>query len=409
MLRNTQLPNFAIRELVIAVRDHLNWHELLNVIAGLPDEFTKETLYLELKAVALGKTGDINGSIGILEQLRERGGEAPTSLGTLGSLYRAYSRAARTNKATRRYLSKAIVCYREGMTLDLNGYYCSYKLLLSLLIRGRTSDLREAKNCVDHTETACNRAMGLDSVDEWLLPTQLVIAFYRKKTSLARQLLDKIIDSDWPDWKRIGLLVDLKTVLGIAPESTLEELDKKHNRKKWELIDMCKELQRDLPVKQSQLVKDFLPKLLQKGISYKKVKSVEARKAIEGEIVVSITKSGEETTNRAGANDVVARNRTQAGEEYIINMDTFQDRYFVNEEPDELWRVFEPQGKVKALEVTQEVMAFLGVGSLFFIEAPWQADQYCEENDYLVSPLPELKEVYRIGKAEFDETYGVDE
>ncbi len=404
-----RLPHFAIKELVIAVRDHLNWHELLEVIARLPENLISDTFYLDMKAVALGKTGNIDEAIGLLEQLRDKNGETPVRLGTLGSWYRAYSRSARTSKFRRTYLSKAISSYRRGMELDLNGYYCSYKLLISLLIRKRTSDIREARSCATHTEAACQRAVVLGSLDEWLLPTQLVMAFYRKNAAQASQLLDKILDSGWADWKLIGLLVDLKTVLDLPPESTLVELDKIPNKKKRELIDLCKELQRDLPVKQSKLVKEFLPKLEQLGGTYKKIKPVQARKAVEGEIVVSITESGEETTNRAGVNDVVARNGTKAGEEYIVNMDTFLDRYFVNDEPDGTWKTYKPKGKVKALEVTQEVIAFLGVGSLFFIEAPWQADQYCEENDYLVSPYPELKEVYRIGNSEFKETYGLDE
>lgn len=172
---------------------------------------------------------------------------------------------------------------------------------------------------------------------------------------------------------------------------------------------MRKELQRDSPGTQETLVRVFLPKLKKVGAIYRKIKPIQARKAQAGEVITSVTQSGEETTNRAGGNDVVARNSTDAKELYIITIDKFRQRYEGADEPGEDWKDYLPLGKVKALEVNQEVMSLLNIGSVFLIEAPWEADQYCEEGDYLVSPLPDLEEVYRIGRAEFDQTYQQEE
>lgn len=399
------LPDYALKDLVMAVRDWLNWHEVNSLIERLPDSLQHDAFYLELNALATVKSGTledkING-IGLLEQVIERDGKTPDRLGSLGSRYRSLASLSPRN-TKRKYLDKAILKYRDGMELDLNGYYCSHKLMLTLLQRGLSKDKKEARSCAEHTERACRRAELLGSNDEWLQPTQLIMAFYYEDTRLANDLMEQMLASDWANWKRIGLLSDLKSLLGLQIDSelTAEEEDEK----KQELIDLCRDLQSFLPVSQNRLLSRFKPRLEQDGSEFKKSQGVKARLAIEGETIISVTDAGEETSNRAGANDVVVENDTKAKEQYIVEMDIFMDRYDVDTTLSEQWQAYSPKGKILGLEVSHEVTALLDVGDQFFIEAPWKSDQYCEEGDYLVSPLPDLSEVYRIGRAEFEQTY----
>lgn len=57
------------------------------------------------------------------------------------------------------------------------------------------------------------------------------------------------------------------------------------------------------------------------------------------------------------------------------------------------------------IEISRELTRVLGVGVEFFFKAPWGSDQLAREGDVFVSPWPDLDEVYRIARKEFDETY----
>lgn len=170
---------------------------------------------------------------------------------------------------------------------------------------------------------------------------------------------------------------------------------------------MIEKIQSVLPVKQSWLMENLLPRIEEERI-YRKHKPVEARIAVEGEVITTVTESGEETTNRAGTNDVVVQNPTEAKEQYIVGFEQFKDRYLVAIPLGEKRQTYLPKGKVKAIEVTREITLFLGLGNQFSIEAPWGSGQYCEEGDFLVSPFPKMNEIYRIGCSEFKETYQID-
>ena len=58
-----------------------------------------------------------------------------------------------------------------------------------------------------------------------------------------------------------------------------------------------------------------------------------------------------------------------------------------------------------AFEISRELTDKFNVGEAFYIIAPWGSEQLAREGDKFVSPLPDLDEVYRIARKEFDETY----
>ena len=95
----------------------------------------------------------------------------------------------------------------------------------------------------------------------------------------------------------------------------------------------------------------------------------------------------------------------QSGE-YLIGREKFNARYTAGDSVDATWTAYTPIGEIRAAEITHELTSLLDVGEEFYIMAPWNSEQFAQEGDYLVAPLPDLGEIYRIGRAEFEQTYG---
>ena len=391
-----QLPTYAITELVEAVRDNLNWDELLGLLNRLPDKLLGEPFFLEQKAIGSGRKGKLNDAIALLEQIRDKYGETPERLGMIGSRYRELARTEKQKGRKSQLLAKAIRNFKRGKALDLNDYYCSYKLLVTLLERNRPGDREEALECANHVFAACNRIRELDLVDEWVEPSLLVHAFATGDVSSARELGNTLLETEWANWRLGSIVKDLKWAMNANDEDAREPFKA--------ILD---ELASLLPVSQEELMEEVLPLIKADGALYQKSVKVDARPAVEGEIVISITEDGEETSQAAKAGQMLIRNMTTAREEYLVDLDKFTPRY-KNPEPidgEEKWQRYNSSGQVRAIQVTPEITTLLNVGSEFFIHAPWGTDQIVKENDFLVSTCPTQDEIYRIAKDEFQQTY----
>lgn len=90
---------------------------------------------------------------------------------------------------------------------------------------------------------------------------------------------------------------------------------------------------------------------------------------------------------------------------YIVSKSTFDKRYTELEPVDEKWTLYAPTGEVMAIEITRELTRQLNVGEEFYIMASWGSEQLAREGDMFVSTIPDLKEIYRIARKEFEETY----
>lgn len=390
-----RLPAFALRELAKAVRDNLNWGELMALLERFPERVKDDPFFLEQEALALGKLGEPHDAIALLEQIVKKFGETPERLGTIGGRYRELARNSSTRQKRNQRQSKAVEAYRRGMLIDLNQYYCAFKLMVALTERARAGDAEEARQCADHVKAACERARALDRDDEWLDSTQLIHAFFTQNIDSAQEFMHRILDRGWSNWKLMGLAKDLTAVLTAIDDDKLDAFQ-----------EILNDLQSVLPVSQNKLMEDVLPRIREAGGHYKKITRIHARPAEEGEVIVSTTQSGEETSNTAGPDDMVIKNLTEAKEEYLIGRDKFDARYAALEPVDDTWTVYAPNGEIRATEITHELTSQLDVGDEFYIMAPWSSEQFAQEGDYLVAPLPDLSEIYRIGRAEFEQTYG---
>jgi len=159
------------------------------------------------------------------------------------------------------------------------------------------------------------------------------------------------------------------------------------------------------PVSQETLVEYLLPLIRDKGCHYRKFQRVHARPAVTGEVIVSVTSDGKETTNTASAGDMVVRNLTQAQEKYLVGQTSFPRLYKKLGPVDDSWKLYDPIGEIRAIEISQDLRNMLRVGEEFLIMAPWGTEQLCREGDLFVAPLPDLDKVYRIARSEFEQTY----
>jgi hypothetical protein len=151
----------------------------------------------------------------------------------------------------------------------------------------------------------------------------------------------------------------------------------------------------------------ILPLLRDEGKIFIKNKNIWARKAEAGEIIITVTNDGLETSNIANQGDMLVRNQTDAKEIYVMSKDSFAERYrktkkSVSNEID--FEEFTPIGKIYALCIDKQLLTKINLDSPFYFEAPWNANMICKENDYLACP-PDFSQVYRIARKEFFETY----
>jgi hypothetical protein len=151
---------------------------------------------------------------------------------------------------------------------------------------------------------------------------------------------------------------------------------------------------------QKQAYDEFFPYIKDTGKEFYKCGLVYSRLANENEFVETWTADGLETTNYAKFGDFVLQNlQTHCQEEYIVSREQFFNRY-------KFFYWFDkgcvciPQGRIIASQYTGEEIVFL---------AAWNRYMVLKPGDFIVSPLPDLNEVYRIASQEFFETYSLAE
>ena len=165
-----------------------------------------------------------------------------------------------------------------------------------------------------------------------------------------------------------------------------------------------------MSISQQELMDKLLPVILSKGARYKKFQQVHARPGVDGEQIVSITQDGRETAQTATADDYVVKNLTTAGELYVVSRAKFEQRYRRIKQVDGTWSLYDPEGEVRALKIDGGLSEVLSqpTDCTFYIMASWGSTQRVNPEDYFVSPLPDLSEIYRVAAKEFHETYQIE-
>ncbi len=157
-------------------------------------------------------------------------------------------------------------------------------------------------------------------------------------------------------------------------------------------------------ITQAEIQAMFQPLLNEKGQIFQKSKNVFARKAKEGERVVTITGDGIETKNTASKGDYIVMNQTEASEQYIMSKKKFSNRYDYICRAKGSFNCYASKGRIVGVALTPELMSQLNLSNPFYFQAPWGQEMVAKEGDYLVSPT-DGTEIYRIARKEFFETY----
>jgi len=158
---------------------------------------------------------------------------------------------------------------------------------------------------------------------------------------------------------------------------------------------------------QEALLHRVRPLLERHGGLYQKKARVFARLARAGESVDTVTSDGLETTNVASSDAMMlVQNQTTAGERYLVPAGLFARRYRHLRAISDGWAEYESVGRIRAVELTSELLEQLGLPAEFEFSAPWGSPMVARQGDFLAGPEP-LSEVYRIARAEFEETYAL--
>lgn len=163
------------------------------------------------------------------------------------------------------------------------------------------------------------------------------------------------------------------------------------------------------PISQKEAKDLFFPALKERGQRWAKTTQVLARPAIADEVIVTVTKDGKETENRAsGINDKVLRNiGSAANEEYILPFEKFFRLYdeIEGDVPKNLsergYKLYQAKGKVLRIEFQS---SDFNVTNPFYFVATWGEPMIVRDGDSIVAP-PTADEVYRIQADAFASTY----
>src|SRR6185503_5145981 len=216
---------------------------------------------------------------------------------------------------------------------------------------------------------------------------------YAQDAVAARKHVTSVLDGASDGHSRVRLVEDLRVLTKAVDESARLSFETE-----------LKSIMETLPVPQSTLLAEILPLIKSRGQRFIKFQQVHARLAKNGELVVSTTGDGEETTKVAKTGEYVVKNLTAAQEQYVVGEGTFTKRYAKVNDLGDGWALYDPKGEVLAVEISREITNRLSVGSEFFIMAAW-GEQIAKEGDMFASPCPQLNEVYRVARNEFFETY----
>jgi hypothetical protein len=393
------LPDYSVRELFELVRDVLGWQSLRDFHLALSGKLQKNPYFQEQAAMAKSKTGDNDQAIAEIETLVDEHGNSGERCRLLGGFYKQRYFDLRHPRKKKQALQASIKHYEMGLKLDLNDYGCARNLLALYPLEEGGANGDSASEMAAHILQVCDHKELLGRDDKWIDAARLLVAFHRKDLAWARTLAEAVTLQGLANWE-IALCIEfLELLVEQIPEAARGDFHR--------LIDGFKS---DISIDQGELITNLKPLLLETGMEYKKIRAAKARAAKAGEEVVTVVESGRETVNVANSGDYVVENQTGAKERYIVSGTKFEQRYAEESSLDDGWALYEPLGRIKAIEVDRTVLSLFGQQGAFFINAPWDEAQYVEEGDMLATTLPiqQKIEIYRIARKEFSETYALE-
>lgn len=211
-----------IYELIKSYQKFNAWNELIDFINQKLDDETKSILYVkQQEALAYNKRGiksnseeDLNTSINLLIQIIKNYGASAETYGLIGSAYKRFAIAKKTDMSYKSYLERAILHYREGFNFDSRDFYTGINLATLLLVKGTEEAIMEFKRITPVLQYNIELNDLAMSNDYWLLATAYELYIQIEKFSNAEKILGYIVTlSEKPtEWMIRSTLTNLSLI-----------------------------------------------------------------------------------------------------------------------------------------------------------------------------------------------------
>lgn len=223
---NDTIPQSVALEMAMLLRDCAGWQDCIAYIDALPESMRRLGQLQEQRCLALSKTGNHLEAIGALKELIERSGDSSERQGLIAGRYKELANQAgeaNDTAAYEDYIDLAISHYEQGMQLDLNDYYPSCNLPRLYRERGEEGDSERAAVAEQLAMMACERARAHNTMDEWLNPTLLGLAFDAGDTAKARRCVKLVRREGHAVWKLDSTLSDLERAIAQQADTSTQQ------------------------------------------------------------------------------------------------------------------------------------------------------------------------------------------
>lgn len=212
------VPSVAV-DILLLMRDTLQWDAVLRFIDKLPDHLRKLPVVREQRALALGDGGKPLEAIAELEALIQVEGDSSERRGLIGGRYKKLYEAAPDSQSKSSYLNSTISSYERGMMLNLNEYYPANNLPRLYRQRKRPGDDIKAMTAARLTVLACERALQRNPKDPWIRPTLLGAAFDAGDIPASRKILDEFQQASTPPFQIKSTIPDLRRATSLLGDT----------------------------------------------------------------------------------------------------------------------------------------------------------------------------------------------
>jgi len=195
----------ALVSLMLSYRDVSAWDAMVKLCDNLPDYVQEIIMVRQQWALALNRRnapGDRDQAAKLLQQIVERQGSDPETMGILGRVHkdRYKDLKAKASIMAAAALDDAISAYTKGFESDPRDYYPGVNAITLLIEKGDGEALKEADRLVPLVSFAVARRGGASSSDYWDLATVLELACIGNDWAVATRVLPKVLTAAGASW-----------------------------------------------------------------------------------------------------------------------------------------------------------------------------------------------------------------
>ena len=217
LLDTPGVPQELLIDVMLSYRDVEAHDDLIALADRLQPEAAKHPAVQQLIAFSLNRRlrpGDDDRAVSILEELIERHGADPETLGLLGRVHKdRYSRLRDADAELAEVaLDAAIEAYERGFKADLRDYYPGVNAVTLLIVKGGDEAVARARQLSPVVAFAVAARQGIQSRDYWDVATVLELAVVNADERTARRALQRLLYLGRPSWCLATVAGNLSTL-----------------------------------------------------------------------------------------------------------------------------------------------------------------------------------------------------